>query len=327
MELVPADPELSKEWWAQKLNLEKAWTMATGKGVTLASCDAGVYLEEPDLKENLLVSKRYDLSDRDQPRQINDGKFVSQGTAAAALMVGVKDGYGTNGIAFDAKLIPLQNYNYDQDLDDLDKESATAACIERAMVTESVRIILVVNQTRTGSAEFAPITRAAVKKAIAAGIVVVSTAGDNSVRLSNDLDFRTGSIVVGSLQRNERPALFSNYGERVTISTFGEKIYTLGGRFGEMRYFAGSPASAAQVAAAIALMLEVQPSLLPRDIERILKQTRHLTPQNDKVGGQLNILKALTAAKRYQINDRELKRAKLYRKTLVKKLKKNNPTL
>lgn len=316
-----ADPELENQWWAKNLMLEKVWQHATGKGVTIASCDAGVFLHEADLEPNLITQKRYDFSDKDHPRSVNDGKFVSQGTAAAALMVGVKDGQGTNGIAYNAKLIPLQNFNYDSELDDLDKELATASCIRAAAATRDVRVLLVVNQTRSGSAEAAKITRSAVKEAIEAGVIVVSTAGDSSVRLSNDLDFRTGSIVVGAIQRNESAALFSNYGERVTIGAYGEKIFTLGGQFGEMKNFAGSPAAAAQVAATVALMLEVQPKLLPTDIERILKQTRETTRGNLKVGGRLNILKAITAAQQSMINTDAWERAQLARLRYTQKSK------
>ena len=296
------DPELAGQWWETAMQLSDAWKLATGKNVIIASCDAGLYLEASDLAKNILDEDRYDFSDVDHPRKVNDGRYVSLGTAAAAIMVGVKDGKGTNGIAFDSKLVPLQNFNYDDSLDDTNKEEATANCILRAIRIPAVRIIFVANQTRRGSFEADSKTRFAVSTAVRAGITVVGTAGDSSTELKIEQREDSGSVIVGALLRNGKAALFSNYGSRVSIGGFGEKIKTLHGRRGQMHYFAGTAAAAAQVAGAIALMLEIQPDLLPYQIRNILKSTRSCSSFNKQVGCRIKVISALEQARLSKID-------------------------
>jgi len=67
--------------------VDEAWKLATGKGVTIADCDAGYYVNETEIAENLLMEFAKDLSDKDAPTVVNDGNFVSHGTSVAAIMV------------------------------------------------------------------------------------------------------------------------------------------------------------------------------------------------------------------------------------------------
>ncbi len=304
-----ADPYLAEQWWLDALELEKAWSLASGKGVTIADCDAGYYLNESDLIPNLLVSKRYDLSDKDNRRTVDDGKFVFHGTAVAAIMVAAKDGKGTNGIAYNAKLVPLQNFNYLSELDDINKEEATAACVLRAIAEPEVDIIVVASQTHYGSSETFLGTRNAIKLAVKSGIPVIVAAGDNSKQLSVEEKDDTGSIIVGALRADGSTANFSNKGERVSLSSYGEKITTLTGPNGRIKPFAGTPAAAAQVAATVALMFELNPVLIPDHITSILKETRTISESNRDVGGKLDIYRSLLAALRHQgdqVKKREL---------------------
>ena len=103
------DPSLLNQWWIQSLKVPQAWKHATGQGVVIADCDAGYYHDEPDLRANMLLNHRYDLSSS-SPYVVDDGGMTSHGTAVAAIMAGVLDGSGTSGIAYNAKIVPLQNF-------------------------------------------------------------------------------------------------------------------------------------------------------------------------------------------------------------------------
>ncbi len=309
-----ADPELNGQWWHEKHELEKAWQISTGKGVIVADCDAGFYIKEPDLFPNLLLDHRYDLSDTSNPFVVDDGGFISHGTAVTAILAGVKDGKGTNGMAFDAKIVPLQNFNYAAN-DKLNKEEATARCILRAITIAQVRVIVLENQTGEGSSETFVGTRNAVRLALASGVTIVSAGGNYTKELKQELADDTGSIIVGAVNSDGVKESWSNYGKRVSVAAFGSRLHTLKGPNGAMGSFGGTSGATPQVAAAVAMMLQVNPALTPITIRAILERTRLTKPENEAVGGQLQLVRALEAAK--TVRDPGLARAQIIRRRLV----------
>lgn len=312
-----ADPSMNGQWWIERTGVPAAWKMASGQGVTLADCDAGYYHDESDIHTNLLLNHRYDFSDKDLPYVINDGEAVFHGTAVVAIMSGVLDGVGTNGIAYNSEVVPFQNYNYDEKIDDLDKEEATARCILRAIKTPGVNIILLENQTEDGSSETFVGTRDAVRLALQAGIIVVGAAGNYEVELKQEKKDDTGSIIVGALGYNDSFAKFTNFGSRLTVGAYGEYLYTLWGPNGHFADFGGTSGAAPQVAAAVALMLEVNPFLTPAQARQILRDTRELTAANSRGGGKLRVDRAVARAKRVAPLYAEWNEAWLFRQRLT----------
>jgi subtilisin family serine protease len=283
------DPELKGQWWIDKDNVPAAWASGvSGKGVVVADCDSGFYLDEPDLHANMLVDHRFDLADKDDPFNVVDGGFIFHGTAVAAIIAGVHDGAGTNGIAYDAKYVPLQNFNYDSSKDDLDKEEATARCILRALTVQGVKVIVLENQTSGGSSETFAGTRQAVRLALLMGATVVSAAGNYSVELTAEAADDTGSIIVGALGQDGKMAYFSNFGSRISVAAFGENLHTLYGPDGAFGDFGGTSGATPQVAASVALMLEANPKLTPAQIKDALTSTRVESDDTHKVGGALD---------------------------------------
>jgi subtilisin family serine protease len=290
------DVEFTDQWWVRDLGVKQAWTMATGLGVTVADCDAGFYHDESDLHDNFLLDYRFDLSNSDDPLTVNDGPYAYHGTAVTSIIAGVMDGKGTNGIAFNAKIVPLQNYNYDSN-DKLDKEEATAKCVLKAIDTPDVDVIVLENQTVDGSSETFVGTRDAVRLALQAGIIVVSAAGNYSAELKAEIQDDTGSIIVGALNEDGTSAPWSNYGDRVTVGAFGENLHTLYGPNGQFGDFGGTSGATPQVAATVALMKEANPGLTPAQARQLLQETRDLNDGNKKTGGRLLTDRAVEAAK------------------------------
>jgi len=293
-----ADPHLLSQHWAQNLNISKAWRFASGKDVRIASCDNGVYFSEPDLRSNLLLEYAKDFSDLNNPDTIDDGSYTSLGTAAAAIMVGVKNGYGTNGIAWNAKLAPLQFRNNNRN-DIVDLETALYNCLKYASQIPNIKVIYTSATYQSGTIEIFDSIKGLIRQITDKNITVVIPAGNSFNKLSDNQDYETNSIIVGSLRQNDQKSSFSNYGDRVTISSYGEGIATLKGPNGLYGLFTGTQAAAAQVAGTIALMYEAHPSLTPSAIRKILQHTALRTSENASVGGRVQTDKAVEEAARY----------------------------
>lgn len=319
--LMP-DYLLRNEWWPHALSLPLVWPTSTGNGVTIASCDSGLYTEAKDLRENLLLQYARDFSSLTNSRNISDGSYVSQGTASAAIMVGVKNFQGVNGIAYNARLVPLQNFHYSKRLDKVSLEVATARCITYALTIPEVSIIAVQSFIGVQSIESSKVVRDAVEHAIKSGVTVVAPAGDGTKELRLERVYDSGSILVGAVTQQNEAAIFSNYGSRVTISAYGEKIKTLWDNYGKTQYFGGTLAASAQIAGIIALAKEKNKYLLPEDLKWLLKRTRLRTPANYNVGGLVKVNRFLTAAMRYKVDHKRVKETQQYRTNFVEKIKK-----
>lgn len=317
LETEAIDPLLKDEWWIKDLNVPDAWPLATGKGVIIADCDTGYYVDEPDLKGNLLTDLRRDFADKTHPLQVHDGGMVFHGTAVASIMAGVKDGKGTQGIAYDAKIVPLQNFNYDRSLDNVDKEEATARCVMHAISIDKVGVIVVSSQTAMGSSETFAGTREAVSLALLSGVAVVVAAGNGSRELTDELAHDTGSIMVGALRQGGKMQSYSNFGKRVNVSAFGEGLRTLYGPAGRVDSFGGTTGAAAQVAAAVALIRQVNPGLSPPRIRQVIEDTRRTFGDNGKVGGQLDVAAAVKRAKLELPDPTEVDAAGTFREILT----------
>ncbi|MBI1862018.1 MAG: S8 family serine peptidase [Deltaproteobacteria bacterium] len=300
--LGDSDPEAKNQYWLDEIRALEASSLATGKGVTIVDCDAGYHVDEGDIRPNLLMEHRYNLADPDSPFDVSEGPWTMHGTAVTAIMAAVKDGKGTQGIAYDAKIIPMQISTF-SDRDTIDKEEATTRCILRALTIQRARVIVLENQTATGSSETFPGTREAVKLAMKAGITIVSAAGNYSMELLTEATENTDSIIVGALTRQGEKANYSNFGARVSVSAYGEEVHTLFGPNGEFGDFGGTSAAVPQVAATVAMMLEVNPRLTPVQVKQLLVESRVEDPKTKEVGGLLNVLAAVQKAKEFHGED------------------------
>jgi subtilisin family serine protease len=153
------------------------------------------------------------------------------------------------------------------------------------------------NQTADGSSETFIGTRDAVRLAQRSGIIVVGAAGNYSNELTHEKMDDTGSIIVGAILQNDSVPYWSNFGERITVAAYGEKLRTLSGPNGSFSDFGGTSGATPQVAATVALMKEVQPLLTPEQAREILIETRKTSAATVRVGGILSLPAAVERAR------------------------------
>jgi serine protease len=97
------DTYWSSLWGIRKVGADKAWSVGTGKGSTIAVVDTGVDRTHPDLKANVVAGYDFVDKDKDPSDEFGHGTHVA-GTAAAVA----NNGIGVAGVAPDAKIMPVR---------------------------------------------------------------------------------------------------------------------------------------------------------------------------------------------------------------------------
>lgn len=304
--------------WAKNFKLETLWESATGKGVTMAVCDSGFILGDPDLDGNIYVDRALDILNLNSI--VDDSKFADQGTASLSIIASVRDGLGLTGIAFESKVLPLQHFHYDAELDGkYTLADAGAKCIYEAIKNMDVSMLLLQSSTYRASAESDDLVRAAIRDATKSGLIVVIPAGNSSKELITEKIYETQAILVGATLNNGKQALFSNYGDRVNVGAYGENVQANFGQ-GRIASLVGTTAAAAQITGLVALLKEANPCLRPEELGTIFKKTNTVDGSNRRIGGLVNPVAALAHAKSLPCQNLKMESDLNYRKQLMKKM-------
>jgi acylphosphatase len=306
---VVLDPHtnIENQWYIHRTKANKAWNMASGAGVVIADIDWGYRLSHIDLNAHIDFSRAYNSFDGGTNVSWGD---VSHGTAVMGIAGGVANNAGMAGVAYNSVLWPIQgNSGPGQSLGG----SSWARAIDWVTSTSSNNrrkvIILEVQTNSFGNIEMVPSVNAAIRHAIAQGVVVCVAAGngnrDASLDDANNPIPETGSILVGATAYHateNRRAGFSNFGPRITVSAPGDAGHDLTcASTGDTAYrngFGGTSGATPKVAGTVALMLEANPALTHAQIREILNRTGMpvVTAAATPVGTFLNAEAAVMAA-------------------------------
>ena len=292
-----ADPLASSQWYLDLANIDELNGQITGAGVTVGVVDDGIDTAHPDLQENLDFSLAFDTQfDTQDGNHKNVIPPDFHGTPVAGIIAAVANNEtGIVGAAQDAELVSTrvkwQWGHITQALGlqwqfDVSNNSwgAIAPFSDNFNSTQHtfdwVNIRKGVEQGREGL-----------------GTVFVFSAG-NSAGLGDNTNYHNFQnarevITVGSVNSSDQASGFSTPGASVLVAAYGENLVTtdrLGSaginRGGDYTEFTGTSASAPLVSGIVALMLEANPDLGYRDIQKILAySTRHPDAQNWKENG------------------------------------------
>lgn len=162
-------------------------------------------------------------------------------------------------------------------------------------------MILEVQTGAYGNIEYVPSVNAAIKTAIAAGVVVCVAAGNGDRDAGIGDDGRpipeTGSILVGATAYDatvNKRAWFSNYGPRIVVSAPGDDSHDVtcdsSSDTAYLNPFGGTSGATPKVAGTVALMLAANPGLSHAEVRQMLNATgTAVTPDPGKdIGTFLN---------------------------------------
>jgi subtilisin family serine protease len=203
------DPLRGEQWNLDMIESDAAHATSTGAGAVIAVVDTGVAAGHPDLAGQILPGHDF-VEDDDTPQDGNGhGSHVS-GIALAATGNGV----GISSVAPGARLLPVRV------LDDAGSGTSedVAAGIDWARThgAQIINLSLGSEVPIIGAAGGDEID-AAIRRALAAGIIVVAAAGNNGVPVCEQPAADEGLLCVGAVDRRGQRSFFSSFGQGLGV--------------------------------------------------------------------------------------------------------------
>lgn len=296
----PSDELYGQQWHLYNIRAAYAWELATGAGIKVGIFDQGIDSANADLSANTqgaMGRTALTLGAGGAPVLDDD----NHGTWVAGVVGAARDGKGTVGVAYDAQLISL--YTPDVYSDDYLVEIRNAFTYAQSLdVLNDSWGFGNLLQSDTGwafldnanDAEFAPAFQAlkelASKGRGGLGTNVVQSAG-NSFSFGDDTNLHNFQnsryiVTVGATDFFGLVSSFSTTGASILVAAPGgagtrdfhsilttDRSGSAGDSDDDFAFVDGTSFSAPIVSGVIALMLEVNPGLGYRDVQKILAYT------------------------------------------------------
>ena len=302
---LPTDSFLPYEWYLYDttgINVFRAWSSYTGRGVRIAVFDWGIDSTNADLSSNVLTKlgrKASDLSNGGSPILSSD----NHGTAVAGVIAAAANDYENIGVAFNSNLISIYDtgkiseianaLTYAQNFDILNNSwGFTAKPSGDWAFTDNF-----------SSTQFTSAATALKNLATAGrgglGTIVVQSAG-NAFSLGDDTNLHNFQnsryiITVGATNYFGSSTSYSTPGASILVSAPGgdgsgfTRILTTdrtgldGFQTSDYAFMSGTSFSSPIVAGVVALMLEANPLLGYRDVQEILAYSAKITDRVNNV--------------------------------------------
>ncbi|MGW6691630.1 type VII secretion-associated serine protease mycosin [Streptomyces sp. NPDC054961] len=285
-----------RPWALQRLLLDELWAQtkgrtSDGKSVRVAVIDTGVDRVNPQLSDAIDIAAGADLLD---PKGDGTNDTVGHGTKVAGLIAGrPKPGTGFVGIAPEATIIAIRQ----NDGQGNGNAESMSVAIDHA-VSKGAQIINISQDTDVPLTQDSKLGQA-VKKAIDANVVVVASAGNDGLTGQKRATYPAafpGVLAVGSSDRNNERAAFSQPGSFVGIAAPGVDMVSTVPGFGQC-VDNGTSFSAPYVAGVAALVRAEHPQWSAQQVVWQLQNTaeRSVNGHDDYVGwGVVDPVRALT---------------------------------
>jgi Ca2+-binding RTX toxin-like protein/subtilisin-like proprotein convertase family protein len=277
----PSDSLYAKQWYLSEINVQKAWEDYTGEGIKIGVFEKGDFnINHKDLNDNTLQSYKDDVVFR----QVD--QYSQHKTTVAGVIAAERNGDGIVGVAYNAK---LDGYSWDADETGLANLSnvdiANNSWGNSAQFGDNFSDLASYNRI------YAKLLENSVKEGRAGLGTVNVFAGGNARQEGDNVNYHnlqnsrfvitTGSINqpgdLATLTQASTP--FSNPGDAILVSAPGSNINSTGNLLtnengstflGEFSSNQGTSFSAPIISGVVALMLQANPNLGYRDVQKIL---------------------------------------------------------
>lgn len=310
---VPADPSVGSQWGLSAINAQQGWNIATGTGQTVvAVIDTGVDLTHPDLAANIwrnpgeIAGNGRDDDGNGYTDDVNGWDFAGNdntptderghGTHVAGIIGAVgNNGIGGSGVAWKTRIMSLKIF----DANGHGSTLGGAQAIDYA-VRNGARII----NCSWGGSGADPALDAAIARAQAAGVIVVTSAGNSGTNNDTAPQYPAGSartsdnVVAVAATTKSGLANWSNSGAgSVALAAPGESIVSTA-RGGGTTTKSGTSMAAPFVSGALAVLWDQHPGWTYQQIVAKLRASVEVQPSlvgKVSTGGELDLAKLLDA--------------------------------
>jgi subtilisin family serine protease len=301
-----------QQWVLQALNVQPAWSVTEGQGVTVAVIDSGVNPNVSDLAGNVITGPNF--SGVDTPE--SNPNWGVHGTWMASLIAGHgHDGGGSGiiGVAPESHVLSIRvitdstdpNYTTYTHEPQSRIQNELARAIRYA-VSHGAQVI----SMSLGYGLPSLSVREALQDALNRGVVVVASSGNSGNTASAHGDGHApysfpadypGVLGVAAIGANGLPASFSSDNISVQVAAPGVNV-PVQGRNGQYWLVSGTSPACALTAGVAALIKSAYPSLPPDMVRQAITSSTSHRPAHgydDDVGfGTVNAAAALRAAGR-----------------------------
>ena len=266
VELSPNDlgaNTTSGQWALWKINAQQAWDITQGSpSIVVAVVDNAIQTTHPDLIGNCLTG--YDIADNDSDPNPPNTNF-SHGTHVSGIVSAkTNNGTGIASIGYNTKILPVKATNNSASYNSITHGYQGIAWA----ANNGARVI----NCSWGGPSYSATNETAITTIVNRGIIVVASAGNSNNSSYNYPAAYTKAISVACTNINDNKSSFSTYGTWVDISAPGESINSCvpTNSYGIK---SGTSMSAPLVAGLCGLMLSVNPSMTPTQVESCLRST------------------------------------------------------
>ncbi|MEV4016968.1 S8 family serine peptidase [Nonomuraea angiospora] len=297
-----------QQWVLDALNVEQAWTVTKGEGITVAVVDSGVDDQVKELKGRVTAGP--DMTAGAVARQTAPGRH---GTAMAGLIAASGQDDGLVGVAPGARILSLPmvtDDNPELGVPPLeDEEQTSESPLARALRYAANHGAKVISMS-IGS--YGPVRseREAVSYALGKGVVLVAAVGNDgltSYAKENGTSYWSfpagypGVIGVAATDKQGKRATFSSDNLSVLVAAPGVGVPVVKRKSG-YELSEGTSSAAALVAGVAALVKSRYPDLPPEQVAQALAASARGRPApgyDDQTGfGVVDAAAALNAAER-----------------------------
>ena len=250
----PPSPGDDAQYALRTLHVEQAQQIATGKDVTVAVIDSEVEASHPDLAGS--IKKKFDALG-------GAGSPQSHGTA----MAGAIAAHGKlRGIAPGTIVIAARAFD-----DSHGEAKGTSYAIYKSLQWAADSGARIVNMSFVGP--FDPDLQRMLAGTAAKAIVLIAAGGNGGPDSAAQYPASDANVIAVAAT-DDKDSLFSldNRNPYIAVAAPGVEILSLAPA-DAYQVSTGSSIAAAHVSGIVALMLQIQPSLKPRDIRAILADT------------------------------------------------------
>lgn len=291
------DPDVAKQWYLDYVHAPEAWNILKsyeGEKVRVGVIDTGARLDHEDLTGGIntdlsveIVRNAANSSYSTQPLR-GDGYLngteeqngtTVHGTHVSGIVAAQSgNGVGIQGVASGGtvkqndivEIVAIDAFTMK---DAKGEDAASVWDIVHAMEYAKEQGCRVVNLS-LGTTKESSILENACENLYQAGITIVCAAGNSGTDAPIYPSDYASTIGVINIDSTGKKSSESNYGAAKDLSAPGTNIYsTMSGKTDAYGYLSGSSMAAPVVSSAAAMLLYVDPALIPEQIKKILCET------------------------------------------------------